>query len=147
MDEIKEILAKILSFFDIHDFTFDSNEEDGITKINLHVENAGILIGQNGDSLKDLEFVLRTILMKKGADKRIVLDINNYRRLKENGLKEFAKETAKKVMITKKAVQLPAMNAYERRIIHMELATHPDVITESIGEEPERYLVVKPYQP
>lgn len=147
MDEIKEIIAKILNFFDISNFDFDANEEDDILKINLHIENAGILIGQGGESLKDLELILRSLAQKKGIAKKLVLDINNYRRLKENGLKEFAKETAKRVMITKKPVQLPAMNAYERRIIHMELATHPNVITESIGEEPERYLVVKPYKP
>jgi len=75
----------------------------------------------------------------------VILDINNYRHNREEFLKEVAKETAHRVILTKEPIKLPAMNAYERRIIHMELATHPDVATESEGEEPERYLVVKPY--
>lgn len=144
-EEIKKVLEKILNFFEINDFSLDFDKEDDAVRVNLRLENAGFLIGADGEHLRDLEHILRAMLQRQNYEKRIVLDINNYRRGREEFLKEIAKETAHKVKLTKKPVKLPAMNAYERRIIHMELATHPDVATESVGVEPERYLVVKPY--
>jgi len=70
----------------------------------------------------------------------IIIDAN------ENSTsKKIAKDAARKVIVTKKPITLPPMNAYERRIIHMELAINPNVTTESVGEEPNRCLVVKPY--
>lgn len=145
MEEIKAILETILKFLDINDFSLESHDDGDVLKLNIKVENAGILIGTGGDTLKDLELILRAILQHKNFEKRIVLDINNYRQSQEAGLKELAKETAHQVMLTKKPVELYAMNAYERRIVHLELATHPDVATESVGEEPNRRLVVRPY--
>jgi len=144
MEEIKKFLEKILSFFEIKNFNLDIAENE-VLKINLRIDNAGFLIGPQGEHLKDLEHIIRVVLQKQNYPKRVILDINNYRSGREEYLRELAKETAHKVILTKKPVKLPAMNAYERRVIHVELATHPDVMTESIGEEPNRQLVVKPY--
>lgn len=144
MEEIKKILEKILSFFEIKNFNLDISENE-VLKINLRIDNAGFLIGPQGEYLKDLEHIIRLVLQKQNYPKRVILDINNYRSGREEYLKELAKETAHRVILTKKPVNLPAMNAYERRVIHVELATHPDVMTESIGEEPNRQLIVKPY--
>ncbi len=72
------------------------------------------------------------------------MDINNYRRERERLISELAKAAARKALMNKQEVKLPAMNAYERRIIHLELASRPDVKTESYGEGRERYIVVKP---
>lgn len=74
----------------------------------------------------------------------IFVDINNYRKERERLIVEIAKAAARKALLTKGAVSLPAMNAYERRLVHTELATRPDVKTESIGEGQGRYVVVKP---
>jgi len=60
-------------------------------------------------------------------------------------LKELAKSVADEVALTKKERILEPMSAYERRIIHLELASRPDVTTESIGKEPKRRVVIKPY--
>lgn len=145
LKEIKNFLEKIMSFFEINNFNLDFTEDEEMIKINLRLENAGFLIGTSGEHLRDLEHILRAWLQRQNCDKRLLLDINNYRHGREEFLKELAKETAHKVILTKKPVKLPFMNAYERRIVHMELATHPDVVTESEGEEPNRYLTVKPY--
>ena len=74
----------------------------------------------------------------------IFIDINNYRKERDRLIVEIAKAAARKCLINKGAISLPAMNAYERRLVHTELATRPDVKTESIGEGPGRYVVVKP---
>ncbi len=86
------------------------------------------------------------LIARKHAVDAVVFDVNNYRQERENLIAELAKAAAKKVHVTKSAVSLPAMNSYERRIVHTALAVHPEVITESIGEGKERCVVVKPIE-
>jgi len=145
MEEITQILKDILSFLDLEDVSIDVIEADDNLSINIRTENGHFLIGPEGSFLKDLEYLIRTLAQKQNYPKRINLDINNYRREREQYLKKIAKDAARKVIVTKKPIKLPPMNAYERRIIHMELAINPNVTTESVGEEPDRCLVVKPY--
>ena len=144
MEQIKQLIEQILSFFDV-DFSVDLSENEETLRVNIKMDDAGFLIGANGDNLRELEFLLRAILQRQNYGKRIFLDINNYRRIREDNLKDLAKEIAHKVILTKKPQILPPMNAYERRIIHMELATNPDIATESEGEGINRHLTVKPY--
>ncbi len=72
------------------------------------------------------------------------IDINNYRKERERLILELAKAAAQKAVTTKQAVLLPAMNPYERRLIHVELSIRPDVKTESVGEGRERGVSIKP---
>ncbi len=75
----------------------------------------------------------------------IVADVNDYRRSRTSYVVNLAKEAVMRVRSTQKAEALLPMSAYERRIVHMELASCPDIATESIGAEPQRRIVVKPY--
>ncbi len=84
------------------------------------------------------------LIAKKNDAAAIHIDVNNYRKERETLIVEIARGAARKAAATKGDVVLPAMNAYERRLIHAELASRPDVKTESIGEGKERYVVVKP---
>ncbi|MDE2018922.1 MAG: hypothetical protein KGJ13_01095 [Patescibacteria group bacterium] len=84
------------------------------------------------------------MVAKKNQTKAFFLDINNYRQERENLITELARAAAKKVHQTKEQVSLPAMNSYERRLVHVELALHPEVTTESVGEGKERYVIIKP---
>ena len=72
------------------------------------------------------------------------MDVNNYKKERERLITELAKAAARKVLAEKKDVELPVMNAYERRLVHVELAARPDVKTESVGEGTNRHIVVKP---
>jgi hypothetical protein len=92
----------------------------------------------------DLGFIARTIGRKVGVHGMVYVDVNNYRRERERLIVEIAKAAARKVLITKVDVQLPPMNAYERRLVHTELATRPDVKTESAGDKRDRRVIVKP---
>ncbi len=76
----------------------------------------------------------------------VFVDVNNYRRERERIILDLARAAAKKVQMTKQEVSLPAMNAYERRLVHTELATRPDVKTESTGAGKERYVVIRPLE-
>lgn len=84
------------------------------------------------------------MVAKKNSTETIFLDINNYRQERENLIAELARAAAKKALATKAEISLPAMNSYERRLVHVELAIHPEVRTESAGEGKERYVIIKP---
>lgn len=83
------------------------------------------------------------IIAQKSGEQPIVFDINNYRKEREKLIAELARAAARKVLATKEAVSLPVMNSYERRLIHVELAHHPDVATESEGAGKGRYVIVR----
>lgn len=84
------------------------------------------------------------MIAKKYGQPPLFLDINNYRQQREGLIVELARAAAKKVSLTGGNISLPAMNSYERRLVHLELAIHPEVTTESVGMGKERYVVVKP---
>ncbi len=122
--------------------------------LNLKSDDPQILIGKSGQTLSDIQYLLRRILNKKdkslitgeGEERNIYLevDINNYRQKKKEYLKELAHNVADEVALLKKEKVLEPMPAYERRVIHIELSSRGDVETESLGQEPERRVVVKP---
>jgi len=120
-------------------------EENGTIPINLKTEEPQILIGEGGQTLNEIQHLLKAILRKKIKEPFYInLDINDYKKKKTEYLKEMARLTADEVSLTKKEKSLAAMPAYERRIIHLELSQRSDVVSESIGEEPERKIVIKP---
>jgi len=77
---------------------------------------------------------------------RIILDINNYRAMQEEKLREFAKKAARHVSLMNKIIELPPMRARDRRIIHLEIALRSDVFTESVGEGKDRHIIIKPQE-
>lgn len=142
MEHIKQVLIDLLRMARFASPTVELQEEGARFSIFL----------DEGDWIKewipalvaDLGFIARTIGRKVGVHGMVYVDVNNYRRERERLIVEIAKAAARKVLVTKADVQLPAMNAYERRLVHTELATRPDVKTESIGEKRDRCVVVKP---
>ena len=108
-------------------------------------EDAKFLIGRNGQTLKALEHIVRLMFVKEAENLSFVLDVNDYRKSRSIYLIELAKQAVGRVRNTQKAEALLPMTPYERRVVHMELAAHPDIATESIGEEPYRRVVIKPY--
>jgi spoIIIJ-associated protein len=150
-EKISEVIKKMISFMNIDcevEINKDVNNIQGNSVIIASIrtsENASFLIGKNGQTLKALEHIARIILSKTIKDTSIILDVNNYRKSKISYLIEVAKQAVARVRNTQKAEALFPMSAYERRIVHMELATYPDITTESIGTEPQRRVVIKPY--
>ena len=93
--------------------------------------------------INDLEHLIR-LLARKANHSGFFIDVNNYRKERERIIIELAKAAARKVTTMKSEVRLPAMNAYERRLIHLELSLHPEVTTESVGEGVNRCVIVRP---
>lgn len=121
--------------------------EENSVFIDVETKKPQILIGEKGQTLADLQRLLFTIIKRKIPEFSgyINLDVNRYKKKKTEYLKELANSVADHVALTKREKILPPMQAFERRIIHLELAGRSDVTTESIGKEPERRVVVKPY--
>ncbi len=145
-EEIKKITREFLekTTFDI-EVEFLS-QKDLTIPINLKTQEPQILIGENGQTLVDIQHILKAILKRKiQEDFYIDLDINGYKKKKIEYLKELARSVADEVSLMKEERSLPFMPAYERRIIHMELAERSEIATESIGREPERKVVIRPY--
>ena len=109
-------------------------------------DNARFLIGKNGQNLKAFEHLVRSMFMKDNKDvSGIAIDVNDYKRSRASYIVGMAKQAVTRVRNTQKAEVLLPMSAYERRVVHMELAACPDIATESTGEEPNRKIVIKPY--
>jgi len=148
--DLKKMEKETEEFFKKMTFEVEINflpQKDQTLPVNLKTEEPQILIGEGGETLLEIQHLLKTILRKKieGEERFYLdLDINDYKKKKTAYLKEMAKESAEEVVLTKKEKILPPMSAYERRIIHMELADNPNIVTESIGEEPERSVAIRP---
>lgn len=114
--------------------------------VKLNLKDPQFLIGPKGIYLEAFERLLRVISKRKIEEEVFInLDINNYRKRRAEFLKELAREIGDQVSLSKKAVTLEPMSAFERRVIHLELASRQDIATESIGEEPERMVEIRPY--
>ncbi|PIQ92642.1 MAG: hypothetical protein COV69_01985 [Parcubacteria group bacterium CG11_big_fil_rev_8_21_14_0_20_39_14] len=116
--------------------------------VNLNLKDPQFLIGPGGIYLEAFERLLRAVSKRKIFETGKVfinVDINNYRKRRAEFLKELAREIGDQVSLSKKAVTLEPMSAFERRIVHLELASRQDVATESVGEEPERKVEISPH--
>jgi len=142
--EIKTVLEK-MGF----DNELESIEayQGAASRFNVQVRSGSSrLIGERGANLVALEHLLKNIIRKKyGEGIQFTLDINDYRRRRLEDLKQDVKAAAKEVRLLRKEVALRPMSSFERRVVHLLLAEYPDITTESIGQEPERRVVIKPY--
>lgn len=148
-EQLIEIKKTIEEFFNKTSFNIDAEVlplEEKTVFIKLKTEEPKVLIGQNGQTLAEIQRLLKVVLSRKIPEQFYVdLDINDYKKKKTEYLKETARELADEVALTKKEKILAPMPAYERRIIHLELADRKDITTESIGQEPERSVVIRSY--
>jgi spoIIIJ-associated protein len=108
-------------------------------------ESLGALIGRKGERLSALQHLVNLMLSKEmGSWTRVLVDVEDYRGRRERQLRELADRAAARVMETGKMLQLEPMPALERRWIHLTLRDHAGVATQSIGEEPNRRVVLVP---
>lgn len=141
---IKEYLQKMLK-----NLGFSANVEiknkETVPTYTIYSNNDALLIGKNGKNLKALTILVNQHINKElGQAFKFIIDINSYKEKREKSLEQLAKKVAREVAQTKIEVKMDSMNSYERRIIHNALTNNKYVYTESEGEEPNRYVVVKP---
>lgn len=159
-NDLEKIKQETQRFFEKMNFDIGTKIEikqieENIISLNLTTQEPQILIGKDGQTLMDIQHLLKRILGKvlykddkedDNIEKHIFIDfdINNYKQRKIEYLKELANGSADEVVLTKKEKILNPMSSYERRIIHLELSERQDIETKSIGEEPMRKVVIMP---
>ncbi len=152
--KVKSFLEELLTIVGFVNFEISTQEspQDKLVQFSIKTDSeinySGLLIGRDGENLQALEYLLNIFSKKYSNDYpwRIILDINNYRAIQEEKLREFAKKAARHVSLSKKEIELPPMRARDRRIIHLEIALRSDVFTESVGERKERHIIIKPQE-
>jgi len=142
MDTWEPFIKSMVERMGLHDYHLEINGEDGRGSLFIY-ENTPFIKENLPVMVESMNHVIQMVA-KKNQAKTFFLDINNYRRDRENIIAELARAAAKRVSATKEQVSLPAMNSYERRLVHVELAIHPNVTTESVGAGKERYVIIKP---
>lgn len=140
----KELLEEILRAMHFENVSVIGNLEGSIIKLDAKVEekDTGIAIGKNGASLDAIEFIIRKAIDSRSNNLRVNVDINNYKRRRDEKIVRLARDTAEKVAQSKKSWNLRYMNSYERRLAHEEISKHRNVTSHSEGREPQRYVVV-----
>lgn len=144
IEYLKDCTVKILNLMNIQSNLEVKVRENSIN-LKIFSDNNSILIGRDGRTLESLQNILRQILINEAEESyKLNLDIENYKEKRVSILERTAKKIAREVAKTKVETKLDRMNSYERRIIHNALGNNKYVYTESIGEEPNRYVVIKP---
>ena len=149
----KSVLEKLLSLMDLSgkvtpsdEFTaVDENGETSSVGLNIEGEDLGILIGRRGQTMVSLQQIVRLIMARNMQFRLpIVLDVEGYKERRCEGLRALALKLANQVDTRKMPFAMEPMSAFERRVIHLVLADHPDVTTESTGVGESRRVVIIP---
>lgn len=140
----KEFLKDVITGMGL-DIQFETQRKENHLKITLHSDNNSILIGKNGKTVSSLQTILRqSIFVKTGIYANVVLDVENYKEKRDKSIEFLAKKLAREVEKTKVEVKMDCMNSYQRRLVHNILSNNKKVTTISEGEEPNRYVIIKP---
>ncbi|MDP3800196.1 MAG: R3H domain-containing nucleic acid-binding protein [bacterium] len=144
---IRETISKIFGFLNIEPNITIENI-NGRTRANVSTAEAGFLIGRDGENLRSFQHIVSLLVAKKTGDFSVfssfVFDINNYQKEKEDYLIALVKNSAAKVLETGQIVELEAMSAFERKIVHITIEQIDGVKSESIGDGEDRRVIISP---
>lgn len=140
---IKETISEIIRKMSAEGNLEVRRREENIT-ITIFSDNNAILIGKNGKNMSALQLIIRQMVNSKlSKPLSIIIDVGNYKEKRARNIEYLAKKLAREAYKTKTEITMDSMNSYERRIVHSILADDKYVYTESIGEEPNRKVVIK----
>lgn len=141
---IKEYVLSITTDMGF-DVKIESKVRDDILNITLYSDKNNLLIGKDGRNMSALNLVIKqAVLCETGFNYKFNLDVGEYKLKQQKYLERLALKLARDVTKSKIEVKMDPMNSYERRIVHNVLNDHRHVYTESFGEEPNRYVMIKP---
>ena len=140
----KDLLEKILIEMHFEDVKVIGNLEDNIIKLDAKIDpkDTGIVIGKGGKTLDAIETVIRKIIKARSNKVKLNIDINNYKKRRDEKIIMLADKACKKVLKTRKSWNLKYMNSYERRLAHEQIAKYDKLDSHSEGVEPKRFVVV-----
>lgn len=141
----KKFTEDVLSFFGLNVDVAASSSDDEVIEINIPSTSMnGFLIGQRGENMRSLQFLVSTALKNNGyIFTRVNIDVADYKRQRADRLRHKAESWMKKVQESGESMELRSMNAADRRIVH-KLAAEYGLVSESVGDGRERHIVLRP---
>jgi spoIIIJ-associated protein len=146
----EEVVAKLLELMHLDasvSARFDDPDREGRKSVCVEVngKDLGVLIGRRGETINAFQRIAALIVSKEMSRwVRLSIDVEGHRSRREQQLRRMAQRLADQVTKTGKPLSLEPMPASERRIVHMELQGHPNVLTNSVGEDPQRKVMIEP---
>lgn len=140
MQNLKETTNKLMQLMNFRDSRVEFDEDN--KKVSIYINDEAVNSIKTSELIVWFDRILR-LVAKKYDEGPIIVDVNGFHRDREKMIVELAKAGAKKSAITKTDVVLPPMNSFERHLVHDEIATRPDLRTESTGEGTNRRVVIK----
>jgi spoIIIJ-associated protein len=143
-DIAADYLEGLLDIADL-DGDLDMDVEGSRASVSIVGPSLEVLVGPEGDTLEALQGLTRLAVTRQtGARSRLMLDVAGYRADRRNELAETARRTVQQVSERHEAISLPAMTSFERKVVHDAVAVFSGVRTESEGDEPHRFVVIRP---
>mgnify|MGYP000926150693 FL=1 len=140
---IRQVLENLLNKMKINYEIANIEYEKDKVRINLIGKDMGLVIGRKGETLNALQYIVGLIINRQREERlRVILDVEDYRKKREESLEALAIRLSEKVKETRKNIVMRPMSSQERRIVHTALQGDPNITTYSIGEEPNRKLVI-----
>lgn len=144
-NQLSDVLDNVLGLL-LLEGSYDIEETDESFSVLIETKDAGRLIGARGESLDALQLLVNQMVARKVGEegfKRVVIDVEGWRKQKEEELAKSAESWGKQVLETKKEIELEPMSAWQRRIVHMTISEMDGVESESMGEGRDRHIVIK----
>lgn len=142
-ENIRKFLDEFIQKLPTNDLVYEIKSDKNDLLIDINGEDTGYLIGYRGNVLNSLQVILNNVANRELNERiRVLLNIGGYKEKREKDLKDLADKIAGTVIRKRKSITLEPMTSYERKIIHSALQENSKVETHSVGEEPNRRLVV-----
>jgi spoIIIJ-associated protein len=141
----KKYLEDLLSFFGLNTDVYATTEDDEVIELNIPSTHLnGFLIGQHGETMRSLQFLVSSALKNQNyAVCRVNVDVAEYKKQRADRLATTAEEWVKKVQETGEPYEVKPMNAADRRTVH-RVASDAGLTSDSVGEGRDRHIVIKP---
>jgi spoIIIJ-associated protein len=141
----RDFILEVLEAMEMSSDVEVEETEDGTWRLEVVGDDAGNVIGRYGSTLNALQYLAGLVTQRRsGEHVRLLLDAEGYRDRREAALVEQARTLAAEVIKAGQEAELDPLSAFERRIIHNALMNHPEVVTYSEGDEPDRRVIIAP---
>lgn len=144
-EQLSEVLDNILGLL-LLEGSYEIEETPENFSVSIDTTDAGRLIGARGESLDGLQLLVNQIMSKKTGEeefKRVILDVEGWRKQKEADLVQLANEWGKQVLETKQEMELEPQSSWQRRVVHTVISEMGGLSSESVGEGRDRHIVIK----
>lgn len=143
----KKYLEDLLSFFGLNIDVYATSEDDEVIELNIPSTHLnGFLIGQRGETMRALQFIVSSALKSQNYERtRVNVDVAEYKRQRADRLAQTAEDWVKQVQQSGEPYEVKPMNAADRRVVH-RVAADVGLSSESVGEGRDRHIVLKPAQ-